>query len=103
MKIVHFMRFGQTPCGLGGTPNEWPEDHKWDSDWDNVTCYGCMASYLTFRIAPDGKSITCLRCKRTSSNANDVAMHYCGNCHVFHDDIWPPARHWWVNHKRKDR
>ena len=70
---------------------DWPEDHKWDLDWNNVNCRGCLASYETFTIADDGKSITCKRCKLTSYNPTDVAMHYCANCHVFHDDIWPPA------------
>jgi hypothetical protein len=51
----------------------------------------------TFIISEDGKSITCKRCKRTSYNLNDVQNHYCGHCHVFHDDIWPPAREWWIN------
>lgn len=50
----------------------------------------------TFKISEDGKSITCLRCKRTSFNPNDVEQRYCGFCHVFHDDIWPPAREWWI-------
>ena len=50
----------------------------------------------TFTISEDGKSITCLRCKLTSDNPYDVEEHYCGNCHVFHDDIWPPAREAWL-------
>lgn len=50
----------------------------------------------TFKIAPDGKSITCLRCGMTSWSLKDVEHHYCGHCKVFHDDIWPPAREWWI-------
>lgn len=52
----------------------------------------------TFTISPDGKSITCLMCKTTSHHPEDVENHYCGRCHVFHDDIWPPARRWWLDH-----
>ncbi len=51
----------------------------------------------TFTISADGKSITCHRCKKTSYNLNDVEKKYCGHCLVFHDDIHPLAREWWVN------
>jgi hypothetical protein len=50
---------------------------------------------LTFALSADGKSITCIRCGRTSFNAGDVEHRYCGHCQMFHDDIWPPAREWW--------
>ena len=46
----------------------------------------------TYTIGQDGKSITCLRCGRTSHNRNDVAQRYCGYCHVFHDDPIPEGR-----------
>lgn len=32
------------------------------------------------------ESITCLRCGRTSHSPDDVREHYCGHCHLFHDD-----------------
>lgn len=83
-----------------GPPREWPENHKWTSEWDKVTCDECLlgrTEIKTYIIAADGKSITCLRCKRTSFNSNDVDNHYCGYCHVSHDDLWPPARRWWIN------
>ncbi len=56
----------------------------------------------TFKISEDGKSITCLRCKRTSYHPRDVEHHYCGFCHVFHDDIYPPAREWWIKNPPAD-
>lgn len=37
-------------------------------------------------------AITCKLCERTSYNENDIFWRYCGNCHLFLDDIWPPAR-----------
>jgi hypothetical protein len=37
-------------------------------------------------IAADGKSITCLRCGKTSYNFNDVKYRYCAHCKRFHDD-----------------
>jgi len=40
----------------------------------------------SYTIADDGKSITCLRCGLTSYHPEDVRQHYCGHCHVFHDD-----------------
>lgn len=97
--IVHFFRFGQTPCMMEGQPCNWPAGHKWSSKWTEVTCPHCQRGRNiapTFHISMDGKSITCLRCKVTSHNPEDVAQHYCGRCHVHHDDIWPPARLWWV-------
>jgi len=53
--------------------------------------------FQTFTLSADGKSITCKRCKRTSYNLNDVEQCYCPCCHVFHDDIYPLARRWWVD------
>jgi len=50
--------------------------------------------------ALNGHAITCLRCKRTSFNPNDVEFHYCGWCCVFHDDLWPPCRAWWLKQLR---
>ncbi len=32
----------------------------------------------------------------TSHNPHDVEYKWCGRCKVFHDDIWPPAREWWL-------
>jgi ribosomal protein L37E len=42
----------------------------------------------SYRIADDGRSITCRRCGKTSYNMSDVAHRYCGHCKVFHDDEW---------------
>lgn len=98
--IVHYLQYGQTPCLMPTPPGSWPERHKWSAEWPEVTCKDCLRGkdtiVPTFTISTDGKSITCLRCQRTSYNQNDVDNHYCGACHVFHDDIWPPARKWWV-------
>lgn len=41
----------------------------------------------TFELSFDGKAITCLRCGMTSGHPQDVEHHYCGKCHIFHDDI----------------
>ena len=56
----------------------------------------------TFVIAADGQSITCLHCRMTSYHPKDVENRYCGHCHIFHDDVWPPARQWWIDHKEGD-
>jgi hypothetical protein len=96
---VHYMQYGMTACLVNGPPKDWPEDHKWSSDWKDVTCQGCLAGkelVSTYRVAEDGKSITCLRCNRTSHHPKDVKNHYCGWCCAFHDDIWPPARAAWL-------
>lgn len=34
----------------------------------------------------DRRGIQCNTCGLVSWNPNDVAQHYCGGCHVFHDD-----------------
>jgi hypothetical protein len=43
-----------------------------------------------YEISPDGRAITCGECGLTSHNPHDVAHRYCGNCHVFHDDVPAP-------------
>lgn len=102
MKLtVHFLQYGHTPCLMETPPSTWPEHHKWTSNWDEVTCAACRKGREiapTYEISADGKSFTCLRCKLTSHNPRDVENRYCGRCHAHHDDIWPPARRWWVNH-----
>lgn len=45
------------------------------------------ADERTYIVSDDGKTITCLRCGKISHNANDVREHYCGHCHIFHDDL----------------
>ena len=98
-KIVHYMQYGMTACMREGPPKDWPEGHFWSGDWADVTCDDCLAGrdlIQTFTVSADGKSITCLRCKRTSYHPDDVEKKYCGFCHAFHDDIWPPARAWWI-------
>lgn len=99
-KIVHLFGFGHAACGIEGLPKVWPEDHTWTPDWEDVTCKDCLKGQVmieTFTVAEDGKSITCKRCKKISYNYKDIEHHYCGYCHVFHDDLWPPARIWWIN------
>jgi hypothetical protein len=100
MTIIHFMGHGMTACMKPGPPAAWEEGHVWSSEWKDVTCAVCLkgrAPVETYIISHDGKSITCKRCGRMSHNPNDVAYLYCGHCHVFHDDLWPPARQWWID------
>ena len=52
----------------------------------------------TFVIDLNGPCIICKRCGLASYNPNDIEQHYCARCHVFHDDIYPPARQWWIAH-----
>lgn len=33
------------------------------------------------------ESITCPRCGRSSHNINDIKEKYCGNCHMFHEEM----------------
>lgn len=73
---------------------------------EDVTCPKCLEALaaqgqVTYALVFDapGKvtGITCLHCNLTSYNPNDIERHFCGKCKVFHDDIWPPARHSWIN------
>lgn len=32
-------------------------------------------------------SITCPRCRKTSFSRTDIVAGYCGNCHMFHDEM----------------
>lgn len=40
---------------------------------------------LTYTIADDGQSITCLVCGMTSHHPKDVEHCHCGKCNKFHD------------------
>lgn len=108
MKLtVHFMQYGQTACQMAGAPKDWAAGHRWSSDWNDVTCEECLRGkepFSTFTLGQDGKSvtITCNRCNRTSYSKNDVEYHFCGYCGVSHDDLFPPARRWWVEHPERD-
>jgi hypothetical protein len=93
-KVVHYMEYGLFACQKAVTPGNWGLGHVWSSEWKDVTCPDCLSgrdSIETFTISEDGKSITCKRCQRTSHNPHDVETHYCGHCHAFHDEIWPPG------------
>lgn len=97
---VHFMQLGQTPCQMTGVPKDWAAGHRWSGDWEDVTCQECLRGrelIETFILGDDKKSITCKRCNRTSYNENDVRYHFCAYCGIFHDDLWPLARRWWID------
>lgn len=46
----------------------------------------------SYSIAPDGGSITCHVCGKTSYHPKDVENKYCGKCHVFHEERWLEAK-----------
>lgn len=97
--IVHYMGCGLTACMRQGPPKLWPDNHRWSSDWNEVTCNECLlgqGEIKTYVISTKGDAITCLRCRRTSYCAKDVEHRFCGCCGVYHDNIWPPARMWWL-------
>lgn len=104
MKTVHLVGGGMVACMREMPPAVWPEGHYWSSEWEDVTCPDCLAGKdypITYILDLNGPSITCKRCNRTSFNREDFNNRYCGFCHVFHEDIWPPARKWWVEHPDK--
>lgn len=78
----------------------------------DVTCPACLAGMeaagggiLTYQLGYDEELranwIKCLGCGLTSYLAQDIFHRYCGHCHVFHDDLWPPARKWWIENTPK--
>jgi hypothetical protein len=96
---VHFMQYGHTACMMAGLPKDWAAGHRWSGDWNDVTCEQCLRGREpidTFTISEDGKSITCKRCNRTSYSRGDIENRWCAYCQVSHDDLWPPARLWWI-------
>lgn len=67
--------------------------------WEYEQAYARdMGTVLTYDIDLNAPSITCKICGCTSFNVEDVARHYCGRCHVFHDDLWPPGREMLIGH-----
>jgi len=42
MTIIHYMSQGSAVCGLG-QPHEWGPDHRFATEWDDVTCDDCKA------------------------------------------------------------
>jgi ribosomal protein L37E len=102
IKTIHFLKYGVTACLMPGVPKDWPENHKWvsEDDKDKVNCRACLLGMEhgdpTFQILEEGKAIKCCRCGMISHNQKDIEHHWCGNCKMSHDDIWPPARRAWV-------
>jgi ribosomal protein L37E len=41
----------------------------------------------TYELGADGRTITCRLCGLTSHHSGDVEKRYCGNCHIFHEDV----------------
>lgn len=103
---IHYMQYGMTACMKPGTPASWPEGETWSENWSDVTCPQCSKGKPpqpeTFRIEHDKVSdrryIQCRRCQTISFNPHDIEHHFCHRCGVFHDDLWPPARVWWMEH-----
>ncbi len=98
--LVHYLNHGITACAIQGPPGDWPPGHRWSSDWKDVTCGECLLGrdlIKTYTLTADGKSITCLRCKKTSKHPEHVKNHWCPWCHAAHDDLVPWARRWWLN------
>ena len=49
------------------------------------------AGLPTWKLLPDGR-FACLLCEAPPSSApTDAADHYCGRCHIWHDDLA-----WWL-------
>jgi ribosomal protein L37E len=101
--VIHLLKFGVTACLLPGTPKDWPENHKWvgEEDKNLVTCPTCIKGMQfgdpTFQLLDNATKIKCRRCGFVSSHRDDIENHYCGRCHVSHDDIWPPGRKAWID------
>jgi len=43
----------------------------------------------SYVLENDGTVIRCLLCHHRSTHPTDVQEHYCGHCHLFHDQaVW---------------
>lgn len=56
---------------------------------DPKTSEGIVQSGKTYEIVNNKgeQGIRCLKCNLTSYNYNDIEQRYCGNCHIFHEDL----------------
>jgi ribosomal protein S27AE len=110
--IIHLVKHGHTPHPMPMPPSSWPVDHRWVGEDQQrvVNCPDCLEAIASkdlalysIHIDTDGteRHITCRRCGKRSYNPEDIKNHYCGNCHAFLDDIWPPAKKWWLENQPK--
>lgn len=54
--IVHFLRYGRTPCVMRGVPGSWPPGNSWSDNWASVTCALCLAARLLEEAADDARA-----------------------------------------------
>ncbi len=94
--VIHFVQYGLVACAMEMPPKRWPEGHFWASKLEDVTCPLCKQAATetppTFELLDDGRVMRCLVCREVTGDADAVRLHCCPNCHIHHDDIWPPAR-----------
>lgn len=38
---LHYLRHGETPCGMQSIPGQWAPGSRWTHDWAAVTCARC--------------------------------------------------------------
>jgi len=102
---IHLVQFGLVACEMEMPPAKWPEGHRWSSDLKDVTCDLCRVNAtetpLTFEILENGKAIKCRICGAVSHGPRDIEHHFCGYCHVDHDNLWPPARKLMLEHPER--
>lgn len=106
--MVHYAIFGITACLMSTNSDNWPEDHKWSTNWGDVTCPTCiegMRDIVTFEVhnTTKGTRFLCLRCRSFSYHPEDVKNCYCARCGVFHRSLWPPIRAAWLKTKPDDQ
>lgn len=81
----------------GGRPGYLPAElFTWDGKGMNEPQSTYEISFLL-----GATFIKCLGCGAVSYNRSDVEQHYCGRCHIFRDDLWPPARQWFLDNAKK--
>lgn len=111
--LVHYAEYNRVACGIiQGHSAGWPEGNLSSSEPAEVTCPACRAGLeaagigiLTYELGHNetlhADWIKCRGCGLTSYLPQDRFHHFCGHCHVFHDDLWPPARKWWIENTPK--
>lgn len=98
--IVHYFSYGHAACNIGDLPMVWPPGHRWTPEPGQVNCPLCLSGMqfgeATYEIMDDGKMMRCRRCWHLTRKPDEVLNRYCARCNARHDDIWPPARLFWL-------
>lgn len=88
VKTVHYLRAGQSLCGMPGVPRDWPAGEFWSNEEDDVTCGECLNQLVIERSSLEIMAVngTCPVCHATDlhagpqgGNATNFACFSCAH------------------------